>query len=137
MIYALDANIVIYYLRENESVKNMVQQAILNKASFVIPRAVDYEVRRGLEMISATRKVKLYDNFISPPLGMCKIVDMGEEVWETAKKIYIALRRKGFTVGEIDILIGAFCLQNGYTLVTDNTKDFMNIEKLQIENWRI
>jgi len=60
---------------------------------------------------------------------------MGEHIWDEAKKIYVNLRRKGFTIGEIDILIAAFCLQFNYTLVTANTKDFINISGLQQVNW--
>ena len=69
------------------------------------------------------------------PVGQCEIVDMGESIWEIAKQIYIELYRKGFTVGEIDILISAFCLKHDYTLVTANTKDFANINGLRLVNW--
>jgi len=69
------------------------------------------------------------------PTGQCEIVDMGENIWALAMQIYVALYRKGFTVGEVDILIGAFCLQHGCPFVTANTKDFMNIDGLQLQNW--
>jgi len=87
-------------------------------------------------MSSAARKSIIYKNMTSHfPIGQCEIVDMGEKIWEFAKQIYVHLYRKGFTVGEIDILIAAFCLHHDYPLVTANTKDFMNIEGLQLENW--
>ena len=38
-------------------------------------------------------------------------------------------------VGDADILIAAFCLENDYTLVTNNTKDFVNIKGLLINDW--
>jgi tRNA(fMet)-specific endonuclease VapC len=89
-------------------------------------------------MSSAKRKIAVYKSMTSPhPVGQCEIVDMGEIIWDIAKEIYVSLYRNGFTVGEIDILIGAFCLQHGYTLVTANTKDFKNMNGLKIENWWI
>ena len=36
---------------------------------------------------------------------------------------------------EFDLLIGVTAKQNKLTLVTDNVKDFVNIEGIKIENW--
>jgi len=49
--------------------------------------------------------------------------------------VYKELYHKGFTVGELDILIAAFCLIHDLTLVTNNTKDFENINGLIIVDW--
>jgi len=62
-------------------------------------------------------------------------MDMGEGIWDIAKDIYVDLYRKGFTIGEIDILIASYCLQHNYTLITANTKDFINIQGLRLINW--
>jgi len=40
-------------------------------------------------------------------------------------------RRNNFA----DILIAAFCIINGYTLVTNNEKHFRDIEELDYTNW--
>ena len=60
---------------------------------------------------------------------------MTSEMWVRAAQIYVHLRRDGFTVGDDDIFIAAFCLANKHTLITRNTKDFINIVDLRIENW--
>ena len=36
---------------------------------------------------------------------------------------------------EFDLLIGVTAIENKLTLVTDNEKDFVNMENLNIENW--
>jgi tRNA(fMet)-specific endonuclease VapC len=36
---------------------------------------------------------------------------------------------------EFDLLIGVTALENKLTLVTDNEKDFVNIDGIKIENW--
>ena len=69
--------------------------------------------------------------------GLCTIVDMGESIWQYARMIYVELYRKHFTVGEIDIIIAAFCILHGHTLVTANVKDFKEIEGLRVENWAL
>ena len=134
MTYVLDTNVIIHYLKEHESVKQNLRQAVSDGCILLIPRAVDYEICRGLELLSATKKIITYEE-LTNPIGQCRIVDMSEIIWDIAKQIYVALKRKGFTVGEIDILIGAFCLHYNYPLVTANTKDFVNIEGLQLKNW--
>jgi len=35
----------------------------------------------------------------------------------------------------LDILIGAFCIKNGYTLVTNNTDDFKNMNGIKLVDW--
>ena len=60
---------------------------------------------------------------------------MGDAFWTVAVKIYAELYNKRLTVGENDIQIAAFCLYNGYTLVTNNTADFENITGLQLVDW--
>ena len=36
---------------------------------------------------------------------------------------------------EFDLLIGATAIENKLTLVTDNTKDFKNLDGIKMENW--
>ena len=136
MIYVLDSNVIIHYLKENVNVTRNFDNAVLEGHKFLIPRAVDYEICRGLELLSATRKAATYKDMTNP-MGQCQVTDMGEHIWEFAKLIYVDLYRKGFTVGEIDILIGAFCLRYDHILITSNTKDFKNINGLQLKDWSI
>jgi len=60
---------------------------------------------------------------------------MTANAWEHAARIYADLYAKHFTVKDADILIAAFCMVNRYTLITANTKDFVNIDDLQCVNW--
>ena len=74
-------------------------------------------------------------NILIEPTGYCTLRDMGEYFWTWSAKIYADLYLKRFTVGEIDIIIAAFCLENDYVLVTNNTSDFRNISNLKIVDW--
>ena len=133
MTYALDTNIVIRYLRKDISVRNYFREVQEQGHDIVLPIIVDYEIRRGLRIISAPRKKAAY---VVLTEGL-SIAELDNTTWEKAEEIYAELYQKGFTVGEMDILIAAVCLVNDYTLVTSNTKDFENIEGLEITDWTI
>ena len=60
MIYVLDSNVIIHYLKEDISVTKNFDNAVLEGCKLLVPRAVDYEICRGLELLSATRKASTY-----------------------------------------------------------------------------
>lgn len=48
----------------------------------------------------------------------------------------VRLRKLGKPINdEFDLLIGVTSVENKLILVTDNGKDFENIERIKIENW--
>jgi tRNA(fMet)-specific endonuclease VapC len=50
----------------------------------------------------------------------------------------VRLRKTGKPVNdEFDLLIGATAIKHSLIPVTDNLKDFKNMENIQIENWMI
>jgi len=133
MKYALDTNIVFRYLKnESPSVQN-IYNALARNHNLNIPKIVDYEVRRGFKLMRqpSHRKELVYKLLTQ----RCPVIEMDIFVWERALDVYKELYRKGFTVGELDILIAAFCLAYDLTLVTNNTKDFENIDGLVIVDW--
>jgi predicted nucleic acid-binding protein len=134
MVYVLDANIIIHYLRDNPTVIENLELAVNNNDFIIIPYVVDYEIRRGYEVKPAPNKETHYD-ILSTHTDFCTVASMGDGFWADAAKIYAEIYHKRLTVGENDIQIAAFCLHNGYTLVTNNTDDFRNITGLQIVDW--
>ena len=66
---------------------------------------------------------------------MFNIGEFTTEVLDKAAEIYAVLRSKGKTVEDADIFIMAFCICNGYTLVTNNMKHFSDIDELEVLNW--
>ena len=131
MTYALDSGIIILLLNCNEAVMTKMDDAVLSKDKFIIPPIVDYEIQRGLLYKPSPKKEKMY-------FALRKHHGVGvvsPKMWVQAAHIYVNLRKNGFTVGDDDIFIATFCIANGYTLVTRNTKDFINITNLRIVNW--
>jgi len=131
MTYAPDANIVIQLLRKHTHVVAQFDSTIRKNANIVIPPVVHYAVLRGFLYKPAMGKEKAYNKFCN----LHSVGKMTKKMWNQAARIYANLRKKGYTVSDADILIAAFCMANDYTLVTNNIKDYGNIEGLLIENW--
>ena len=131
MIYTLDTNIIIHLIINTPTVFNRYENCLLHRHKLILSPYVDFEIRRGLRYKKATKKEQIYER-----LSMnWSIRDMGHNVWLRAVDIYSDLKYKGLTVSDADILIAAFCLENKSVLVTNNTKDFINIVDLTIEDW--
>jgi len=131
MNYALDTNALIFLLNNDAKVIIKRNAAVLAGSRFIIPPVVDYELQRGLLYKPSPKKEKIYASLRRHyGVGL-----MEPKMWTIAAHIYVELRKEGFTVGDDDIFIAAFCLLNGYTLVTRNTRDFENITGLMYVNW--
>jgi predicted nucleic acid-binding protein len=129
--YALDSNIISYYLSKRQTIGNRIREIVSQGCRIVIPEIVYYEVRRGLLSKFAPIKTATFNDF-------CNLFDVGtsnKETAEIAASAYSKLKKKGRIIEDADLLIAAFCLQNDYTLVTNNVKHFENIEGLRVENW--
>ena len=131
MTYALDTNALIDYLNGEVSIMGHFYSTAKGKIPMVIPSVVDYEVSRGFYHTASPGKKATYDKM----LQNCPVIDVNADIWDRAAQTWAKLRKSGFTVGDADIIIAAVCLVNGYTLVTNNTKDFENIDGLQMVNW--
>jgi len=129
--YALDTNIVTYYLKGNKTIIDRISTETDNANSVIIPPMVFYEIKRWLLTVNASKKLKLFENMCS----LSGIGTIGREVMEIASVIYSDLQKKGIIIGDNDILIASYCLYYDITLVTNNEKHFINISNLKIVNW--
>ena len=131
MIYALDTNTIVDYLHDNPNINANFQKAVMDNYRFVVPKMVDYEIRRGFVIKPNPRREAQYNAFVSE----CDIVDIDTATWDYAMHVYAGHYRDRHTVDEIDILIASLCIQKGYTIVTNNTKDFKNVGGLSLVDW--
>ena len=130
-VYALDSNIVSFYLKGNTSVIENIERAISDGHAIVITPIAYYEVKRGLLLIDAPKKTKkLMELCALFPIG-----DLGDNILEEAINIYVQERKAKRNTEDADIFIAAFCIKNNYILVTDNTRHFQHINGLQTVNW--
>ena len=131
-VYALDSNIISFYLKGNTAVIENIEKAIVEDQKIVIAPISYYEVKRGLLLINASKQLSKLEI-------LCQLFPVGkldDYLLEDAIKLYVEERKAKRNTEDADIFIAVFCLRNNYTLVTDNTKHFQNINGLKIENWR-
>jgi len=129
--YALDTNIVTYYLKGNKAIIDRVSDETDNGNSIIIPPVVFYEIKRWLLTVNAGKKLELFENMCS----LSGIGIIGREIMEIASVIYSDLQKKGIAIGDNDILIASYCFYHDITLVTNNEKHFDNVSNLKTVNW--
>jgi predicted nucleic acid-binding protein len=97
---------------------------------FIMPAIVYFEVKRGLLELGAKKKEAEFTE-------LCRSLPTGEfdkRVWHLAASLYVQARKKGQPIDDADLLIAAFCIVNGYTLVTNNIRHFEDIDGLDYVN---
>lgn len=62
-------------------------------------------------------------------------INVSDLVMNVFGRIKADLNKKGMRIDDVDLLIGASALSNGYVLVSDNTKHLMRIPEIRITNW--
>ena len=131
MIYALDTNVVIHYLHNEPNVLRNYDNAVLQGLKIILPKMTDYEIRRGFDIKPTPRKEGNYKTLFED----CNIVDINPDTWGYAIPVYAGYYNRRHTADEMDILIAAICIQNDYTLVTSNARDFQNVDGLKWVDW--
>jgi len=127
--YLLDTNIISYYLKGIESLKDKISSNIDLLSISIISY---YEIVSGLQSIDATKRITEFEKF-------CELIDtinLDKASILASCKIYASLKKSGKLIDDIDILIAGIALSNNLVMVTDNIEHFGRIEGLEVENWK-
>ena len=130
MQFLLDTNICVFFLRGNLNLDDIIKQK--GRENCFISEITVLELRYGAENSDKpTKSHKSVDAFVS---GL-SIIPIYGSIKRYAKE-KVRLRKMGKpTHDEFDLLIGVTAIENKLTLVTDNVKDFEQLEGVKIENW--
>jgi predicted nucleic acid-binding protein len=131
MMYALDTNIISYMLRKDKRVCERYLEESYQGHECVIPPVTYYEIKRGLLAANANARAREFDLLCNE----FEVGVMSTQVWNEASRLYAVHRKRGQTLEDADLFIAAFCIINGYILVTNNTKHFKDIDGLRFTNW--
>lgn len=131
MRYMLDTNICIYVIKHKpEKVFRVLQE---HDPSEICVSSVTYaELVQGVEKSAAVDKNRLA---LSMMLAKIEIRDFDVEAANSYGRIRADLEKKGMPIGPLDMMIAGHAYSLGYTVVTNNMKEFSRIEGLKIENW--
>ena len=72
---------------------------------------------------------------LSMVLANMEILGFDVEAADCYGKIRADLEKKGTPIGPLNMMIAGHAQSLGYTVVTNNVKEFSRVNALRIENW--
>lgn len=130
MQYLLDTNICVFFLRGKLNLDEIIKKK--GRENCFISEITVVELRYGAENSdNSIKSHKSLDAFLS---GL-SIIPIFGSIKRYAKE-KVRLKNIGKPMhDEFDLLIGVTAIENKLTLVTDNIKDFEQLDGIKIENW--
>ena len=127
----LDTNICIYVIKTKpEKVFQKLQT--IHPEDVCISSVTYAELVHGVEKSIAVEKNRLA---LSMLLANMEILDFDAVAANCYGKIRADLEKKGTPIGPLDMMIAGHAQSLGYTIVTNNVKEFSRVAALKIENW--
>jgi predicted nucleic acid-binding protein len=130
-VFALDSNIVSFYIRQNQRIIRHVHDEMVSGNEVLIAPIAYYEVKRGLIAVNAQKRLREF-------YALCTVLGIGQmdnALLDTAADIYLELKGQKKTVEDADIFTAAFCRNHSFILVTHNTRHFEAISGLRFCDW--
>lgn len=123
--YILDTNICIALLKNQYGIREKIKSVGLSNCYISV--LTIGELYYGAYNSSNVAKHLKDVDVITSLFGRINVSDL---VMNVFGRIKADLNKKGMRIDDVDLLIGASALSNGYVLVSDNTKHLMRIPEL-------
>jgi tRNA(fMet)-specific endonuclease VapC len=131
MKYMLDTNICIYIIKKKPA-KIFQIFSTLNIGDICISSITYAELQYGIFKSQHKEKNKIaLINFLAP----IDILNFTDKAAICYGEIRAVLEKKGQIIGAYDLLIAAHALSEGFSLVTNNIKEFSKIPGIKLLNW--
>lgn len=130
MRYLLDTNIISDLLRNPQGkIAQRIQKVGESKVctSIIVAAELRYgAAKKGSAKLSAQ---------LEAVLGALEVVPFEPPADKSYGLIRTRLEKSGRPIGGNDLLIASQAVSSGFTLVSDNEREFSRVENLQCENW--
>ncbi len=135
--YLLDTDTLSYLMKKNHPFHSAVLQRLLTQPEGgVALSAISLaEIARGLENIKTHVANDILRKAIESMLSSLVILEFDEEAAWIYGKVRTEVLKTGKDIGVMDALIAAHAVSQNLVLVTNNTKHFVNVSQLKLENW--
>jgi tRNA(fMet)-specific endonuclease VapC len=130
-MYLLDTNIISYYIRGEYNIKQKFSSLEFDDLYLSSISVSELLYGAYCHKTKSHEFSSTYFKFFNE----IEILTFGFEEAIIFAKIKSKLKKIGKLVDDTDIQIASIALFNDMILVTNNVKDFQNIENLKIENW--
>jgi len=131
MKYMLDTNTIVY-------AKNARPEVVLKRfrqydpGDLCISAITMAELEYGVQNSSRPDRNRLA---LLVFLSNIDVIPFGAEAARAYGRIRYDLKEKGNLIGGNDLLIAAHARSLGYTLITNNTREFNRVEGLLVDHW--
>ena len=131
MKYMLDTNICIYAIKHKPE-RVFLKLREVDPEDVCISVVTYAELVHGVEKSAAVEKNRVA---LSVLLANIEILDFDTDAANCYGKIRADLEKKGMPIGSLDMMIAGHAQSLGYTVVTNNAKEFLRVSDLRIEDW--
>lgn len=133
MKYMLDTNICIYAIKHKPSV--VIQNFMKHDPEEMCISSITYgELMHGVEKSQPAERNRVAMTLFLSPIT---ILDFDGCAAEEYGRVRACLERKGRPIGPMDMLIAGHARSKKLVLVTNNTREFLQVEDLKVEDWTI
>lgn len=127
----LDTNICIYCIKEKPPA--VIDNFLKHNPNDICISSITYgELMHGVEKSQAVEKNRLA---LTMFLSAMQILSFDSSAAEEYGKIRAYLEQKGTPIGPMDMLIAAHAKSEQLILVTNNTREFVRVPNLVLEDW--
>ena len=131
MKYMLDTNICIYAMKGLHNVrKNIISNSDKKLCISSITLA---ELLYGVEKSKAKARNRIE---LAKFMANFKILNFNSNAANEYGCIRSSLEEKGTPIGKMDMLIAAHAKSIGAVMVTNNVKEFIRVQGLEVEDWK-
>lgn len=129
--YLLDTNICIYIAKHNPpAVRERFARHTADELAMSVVTLG--ELRFGAEKSQSRERALAV---IAQLESTLQIAPLTKAVGEHSGQIRAALQQRGEMIGNNDLWLAAHARAEGWILATNNEREFMRVDGLQIENW--
>lgn len=130
--YLLDTDTCIYLLNDNRAVKERMAEAGVDLVAISIPTVA--ELFFGAHNSARTdTNLERIRSFLRPPCPSLLPFDL--RAAERFGHFKADLRRRGLTIGDVDLMIAGIAAVHSLTIVTNNTGHFKDVPGIPVANW--
>jgi tRNA(fMet)-specific endonuclease VapC len=127
--YLIDTDIASNFAKNTST--SLKLKMLENVNDWAISSVTYHELWRGLMQAESERVEQIVTSFLSN----VRVIDFDEGDARESGRIHAELIKAGKPIGDADTLIAGQAIANQLVIVTNNTKHFLRVKGLQVENW--
>ena len=133
MIYLLDTNILIYLIKQRPPEVAVRINALPDSDKLAMSFVTWAELLKGAE--GSSRKSDVLRRLDALARQVPVLYPTGSAICRHYAAQFTQLKAAGTPIGANDLWIACHALAEGATVVTHNTREFLRVEGLQVEDW--